>query len=281
MADFYSVGDGFLDILEIPVVEGRSFTEGTDSLHEVMVSRSFVERMREFADWSDGAAGKSVYISEHSEMSGGQPFTICGVFEDVRIGVIGRQDSRPSVMFHTGGTAYNLLVKLHRQTPEAMSRVSERLAELLPAKTISLYSYPAEMVNQYTDSRKFRDSVMIGGIVTLLICLIGLVGYTNDEMNRRRKETAIRKINGATAMEILRLFLTDISRMALPALVLGFAAAWYVAGGWLEKFADKASLPFILFAACGLAALLVILSAVGLNCYRMANENPALNIRSE
>jgi putative ABC transport system permease protein len=281
IADFYSVGDGFLDVMEIPVVEGRSFTEGADSLLEVMVSRSFVERMQEFADWSDGAVGKSVFISEHSQMNSGRPFTICGVFEDVRIGVIGRQDSRPSVMFHTGGVARNLLVKLHQQTPEAMSRVSERLAELLPDKTVALYSWPAEMVNQYSDSRKFRDSVMIGGIVTLLICLIGLLGYTNDEMNRRRKETAIRKINGATAMQIERLFLTDISRMALPALVLGCASAWYVAEGWLEKFADKASLSFLLFAACGLASLLVILSAVALNCYRIANENPALNIRSE
>ena len=280
IADFYSVGDGFLDVMEIPVVEGRSFTEGVDSLREVMVSRRFVERMQDFVDWSDGAVGKSIFISEHSRGKD-ETFTICGVFEDVRIGVIGDQDDRPSVMFYRNTAARNLLIKFHQQTPEAMTKVSDLLATLLPDKTVALYSWPAEMVNKYSDSRKFRDSVMIGGIVTLLICLIGLIGYTNDEMNRRRKETAIRKINGATAMQIERLFLADVSRMALPALVLGCAAAWYVAEGWLEKFADKASLSFLLFAACGLASLLVILSAVALNCYRIANENPALNIRGE
>ena len=155
------------------------------------------------------------------------------------------------------------------------------IAGLVPNKTATLYSYPEEMVNSYSDSRKFRDSVMAGGLVTLLISLIGLLGYTNDEMNRRRKETAIRRINGATVLQIERLFLTDISRMALPALVLGCVVAWYVAEGWLEKFADKAGLPFLLFAACGLATLLIILSVVSLNCYRAANENPAVNIKAE
>jgi putative ABC transport system permease protein len=280
VADLENVGDGYLDILQIPLAAGRFFTEGMEDSREVMVSRRFVERMKDFVDWPDGAVGKSIYVTFHSQ-SKDMTFTICGVYEDVRIGIIGSQDNRPSVMFYTPTAGRNLFVKFHKQTPEAMAKVSDVLARLLPDKTVVVHSYSTEMVNRYSDSRKFRDSVMIGGIVTLLILLIGLLGYTNDEMNRRRKETAIRKINGATAAEILRLFLTDISRIALPALILGCAAAWYVAGGWLEKFADKAPLPLLLFAVCGLAVLAVILSAVGLNCYRVANENPAVNIKAE
>ena len=280
IADFYSVGDGYLDIMEIPVVEGRSFAEGSDSLRQVMVSRSFVERMKNFADWPGGAVGKSIFISEHSRAKD-QTFTICGVYEDVRIGIIGNQDDRPSVMFYRSTASQNLLIKLHQQTPEALARVSDVLTAHLPNKTVDVYSYAAEMVNGYSDSRKFRDSVMAGGIVTLLISLMGLLGYTNDEMNRRRKETAIRKINGATVLEILRLYLSNISRMALPALVLGCAAAWYVSEGWLEKFAGKASLPFLLFATCGVVVLIVILFAAGVNCYRAACENPAVNIKAE
>jgi putative ABC transport system permease protein len=280
VADHYSVSDGYFDIMQIPLVEGRSFTERMEDSREVMVSHSFAERMKEFVDWPDGVVGKSIFVSEHSR-SKDQTFTICGVYEDVRMGTIGNQDDRPSVMFYTSTARHNLLIKFHEQTPEAMVKVSDVLAKLLPNKTVVVNSYSVEMVNRYSDSRKFRDSVMIGGIVTLLILLIGLLGYTNDEMNRRRKETAIRKINGATVAEILQLFLTDISRMALPALILGCAAAWYIAEGWLEKFAEKASLPFLLFAVCGLAVLAAILSAVGLNCYRAANENPAVNIKAE
>jgi putative ABC transport system permease protein len=280
IADLYSVGDSYLKLMEIPVVEGRSFIEGVASSHEVMVSRSFIEKMKPFVDWPDGVVGKSIYVSEHSgnrEIA----YTICGVYEDVRLGIIGSNDTRASVMFYRSAPSTTLLVKFHEQTPEAISRVSDLLASLLPDKNIEVYSYSAEMLDRYADSRKFRDSVMIGGLVTLVILLIGLLGYTNDEMNRRRKETAIRKINGATTPEIIRLFLTDISRMALPALLLGCGVAYYVSTGWLEQFADKAALPFLLFLCCGVAVLTIILAAVSLNCYRAANENPARELKVE
>jgi putative ABC transport system permease protein len=282
IADLYSVGDGYLEMMQIPVIAGRPFTEGTESPREVMVSRSFVDKMKEFADWPGGAVGQSIFVTEHSR--GDNPlFTICGVYEDVSIGPLDRREQRPSVMFYTPrtGAALHLLVRFHRQTPEAMAKVSALLSEHFPAKTINLYSWPAEMVNSYADSRKFRDSVMAGSLATLFISLIGLLGYTNDEMNRRRKETAIRRINGATTAEILRLFLADVFRMALPALILGCGIAWYVSEGWLEKFAGKSPLSFALFAACGVAVLCIILSAVTLNCHRITNENPAMNIKSE
>jgi putative ABC transport system permease protein len=280
IADLYSVGDGYLELMEIPVVEGRSFTEGVASSHEVMVSRSFIEKMKPFVDWPDGVVGKSIFITEHSgnrEIA----YTICGVYENVRLGIIGSDDTRASVMFYRPTPSSTLLIKFHEQTPEAIRRVSELLASLLPDKDVAVYSWSAEMLDRYADSRKFRDSVMTGGVVTLIILLIGLLGYTNDEMNRRRKETAIRKINGATTAEIIRLFLTDISRMAFPALLLGCATAYYVSTGWLEQFADKAALPFLLFLACGLLVFLLILTAVSLNCYQAANENPAMNIKTE
>jgi putative ABC transport system permease protein len=280
VADNESVGDGYFDVMEIPVIDGRTFTEGVEDSREVMVSRSFVERMKAFADWPDGAVGKDIIITAHSR-SDDMPFTICGVYEDIRLGIIGRQDDRPSIMFYSKNSTYTLLIKFHHQTPEAMAKVSALMASLRPDENISVYSYAAEIVTRYDDSRKFRDSVMISGLVTLLISLIGLLGYTGDEMNRRRKEIAIRKINGATVAQVLRLFLTAILRMALPALALGCTVAWYISGEWLKQFADKASLPFMLFLACGCTLLAVIIVTVGINCYRTANENPAVSIKSE
>jgi putative ABC transport system permease protein len=280
IADLYSVADGYFDVMEIPVIEGRAFTVGMEKSREMMVSRSFVERMKDFADWSDGAVGKSLIVSEHSNGKD-DPFTICGVYEDVRLGVIGGQDERPSVMFYNKSTAGNLLIRFHRQTPEALARVSELISSLLPDKTVTVNSYQGEIANRYAESRKFRDSVMVSGLATLLISLIGLLGYTNDEMNRRRRETAIRRINGATIPEIIRLFLTDIARVAVLALILGCGIAWYVSEGWMEKFAEKAGLSLTLFLASGVSVLIIILFTVTLNCYRAASENPAVSIKSE
>jgi putative ABC transport system permease protein len=199
----------------------------------------------------------------------------------MQLGTIGNADSRPSVMFYNDKPSSYLMIKFHELTPEALQKVSGRLTELLPDKDIAVYSYAAEMNDKYSDSGKFRDSVLIGGIVTLLICLAGLVGYTNDEMNRRRKETAIRKVNGATIGDILRLFVSSISWMAVPAITLGGMLAWFIANTWLKKFAEKAELNLLLFAGCALVVLIIILSVVCLNCYRAANANPAESVKSE
>lgn len=280
IADLEYVGDGYLKIMDIPVIEGRSFIENIPSSREVMVSRRFVEKMKNYTNWPDGSVGKNLRITYHSQTAA-DVFTICGVYEDFRLGVIGGQDLRPTVLFYSDKPSTNLLVKFHRETPEAIQEVDDKLKAMMPDKDVIVYSYTGEMKNRYIDTKNFTDSLLIGGLVTLVICLMGLIGYTNDEGNRRRKETAIRKVNGATSFDVQWLFLKDISCMALPAITIGCVVAYFVADSWLKRFADKAELSFLLFIGCSLAVLLIILAAVGLRSYRAVNENPAESVKSE
>lgn len=234
--------------MEIPVIEGRSFTENIPVSDEVMVNRAFVEKMKEFVDWPDGAVGKSIYISEHDRY-GSKYYTICGVYENYIMGSLIDMDARPSVLFYRQRPSAHLLVKFHRMTPDAVGKVNERLKELMPDQEPKLTVYSVQMVDLYSSSRKFRDEVMIGGLITLIISLIGLIGYTNDEVNRRRKELAIRKVNGATMKDILRIFLKDVLRIALPAILLGCGISYFVAEHWQRQFVEKIPLSAWIFLA--------------------------------
>jgi putative ABC transport system permease protein len=71
------------------------------------------------------------------------------------------------------------------------------------------------------------------------IMLMGLIGYTTDEVRRRSKEIAIRKVNGAEASGILEMLSRDILVVAAPAVVIGTVLAWYVNGMWMEQFAER------------------------------------------
>ena len=64
--------------------------------------------------------------------------------------------------------------------------------------------------NIYKDVYRFRNSVWITSAFILLIVIMGLIGYVNDETQRRSKEIAIRKVNGAEASHILGLLTRDI-----------------------------------------------------------------------
>jgi len=277
IADFGWVGNDYHKIMEIPVIDGRPFTENVPTSDEMMVSRSFIDKLAPYMDLSDGIIGKSIMISQHSQ--GNKAFTICGVYEEFQIGA--GYDTRPSIMMYATEPASDLIIKFHKASPEALEKVSDVLKSLLPDKDIVVLSYAAEMVSQYRDSKQFRDQVMLGGIITLVICLIGLIGYTNDEMSRRRKEMAIRKVNGATIMNIQRLFITDISRMALPALFLGSIGSYFVIKRWLEGYPDKIPLSPFIFLLCIVIVWFVIIAAVIINCYKAATENPAKSVKSE
>ena len=151
----------------------------------------------------------------------------------------------------------------------------------MPDREVELSDWRAEMIARYADTQRFRNAVMIGVVITLLISLVGLMGYTGDEINRRRKEIAVRKINGATLGEVLHLFERDIIRIAAPALVAGCGAAAYVATLWQTGFSEKISLAWYLFALSGLLLLCVIALVVALHVRRAAAENPVKSIKSE
>lgn len=278
VCDLYATGPGYLSALQIPVVQGRGFTTDTDStLHEVMVDRKFVEKMKTVAGWDNNVVGRTLSITGHST----NLFTICGVFENVRVGSITNPDTRPTVMFFAHGTLYNILVRFHHLSAPDMQQVNSLLNRLYPTATLRVTPYKTEVVNLYTDSRRFRDAVMIGGLVTLLVALIGLIGYSNDEVSRRRKEIAIRKVNGAEVNNILVLFMRDILLIALPALFVGGAGAAYVGSLWLQQFSERVSLNWLVFAGCGLLLLAIILAVVNINCYKIAKSNPVDYLKGE
>lgn len=276
IADLYYVGDGYFDVMEIPLVSGRTFTEQTDTLREVMVSRKFEERMKELAGW-DQALGKQIICTSFQG-----PYTIVGVFEDTRIGSITNPDTRPSVCYYSRKPEQMHYILIRFQSMDGLEAANKLVKELVTDNPdISIVPYNQMVTELYTDAHRFRTTVMIGGLVALIIALIGLIGYLAGEIARHQKEIAIRKVNGARIADVLKLFHTDILRVALPAVVIGATGAWYVARLWLEQFSEKTTLSPIILVGGALAVIIVILSVVCLGCYRVASSNPVNYLKTE
>ena len=283
IADMYFVGDNYFDLMEIPVVEGHAFRPDEANGDKIMVSRKFVDLMEKTAGWTGSIIGKGVMVSEHSK--GTKVFTVCGVFDDFRIGSLKGPDTRASIFFYATPDCYNppvnILIKMNTMSSDNLAEVNRVLTEAITGKMVEASVYKMDVVRQYQDDRDFRDAIMISGIVTLIIALIGLLGYTADETNRRGREIAIRKVNGATAVNILRMLSRDISYIALPALAIGVAVAYINASGWLEKFAERIHLSFFIFIGAALFVYAVIISCVLIRAWNVANENPVESIKAD
>ena len=284
VADQYDCSEGFYDLMGIEFVDGRAPRDST----EMAVDEKFVARMADFADWSDGAVGKQVYITGHdhpivlSNDMGVTPYTISGVYKSYLIGNLVRVDPRPSVLFRAEiGSSSWMPHILFKVDPKALPKVQNALTQALEGREINIISYEEQMRAAYDDSKKMRNTMALGAVFSLLIALLGLIGFIKDESLRRSKEMAVRKINGATTRDILRVFAKDIMILSAVMAVIACVAAFFVAHKWLEQFAEKVSLNPLYFLGGAILVLLIVLGVVVLNCLRIARANPVESLKNE
>lgn len=273
VCDFYSVSDDYLKLMGIELIEGRGLNAGQDSLHEVIVSEDFVPKFRNATHFKGSLIGKNIIITEHGD-SLHPTVSICGVYKKIRSGSAAAPDNRPSVMFYSKAALGNIMIRFHKMTAGAMQKVREKFGDEYPDREVTLQSYPTMMTNQYQSQASFRGGVLVSGIVILVIALLGLVGYTVDEVNRRSKEIAIRKVNGARVADILRLFIRTTMLMAVPSVLAGCVIAWLISGEWLKSFAERITLTPLPFLVAAVLILIVVAAVVVWNCRKVARSNP-------
>lgn len=270
----------YISLMDIKVIEGKAFDRSySDSARIVMVSRMTAEKLALTLGWKDGVVGKKLYISGHGKPN---DFEIIGVYDEVRVGAIRSEIMPPTVWFYSSRPGSIVSMKLHGDiTVENMKLIEKTIQKLLPDKDISVNSYEVSIINMYSASRLFRNSVMLGGLVTFLITLVGLIGYIADETTRRRKEIAIRKVNGATVVNIMAIISKDILYMAIPAVLLGVMSSYWMGENWLQQFSEKIPLSVFIFAGSALAIWLVVLVMVVARTWSIANEDPVKSLKSE
>jgi putative ABC transport system permease protein len=283
IADQYECSSGFYDLMDIQFLEGRA----PENELEIVVDDKFVARMADFTDWSDGAVGKQVFITGHAPISedDGIPyyFTISGVYKSYLIGSLVWKDPRPSAWFfgEVGSEDCWMPYILFKVRPESLPKAREVLSQALEGKEIDIISYEEQMRAAYSDVKKVRNTMALGAVFSLLIALMGLIGFIRDESLRRSKEMAVRKINGATSQDILDIFAASILKLSAVMAVLACVAAFFVAGRLLEMFAEKVPLHPLYFIGGALLVLLIVFGVVVLNCLKIARENPVESLKNE
>lgn len=275
------VDDNFFKMMNIPIVQGSFFTERNDSCRQVIIDERGAEKLIKTWHWKDGVVGKQITCTGHDD----NIFTICGVSRNIRWGAVATgsdgMNEFPDLYFYSAKTAYYMLVKFNEMKDESLSELQSKVQAMYPNNKVIVKSYASELANQYASQLNFRNGILVAGIITMIIALFGLVGYTSDEVNRRRKEIAIRKVNGAKVKDILRIFLKDIMKIALPCIIVGDLGAWLIARQWLMSFSEKITMTPLLFIGVTIILLVIIGLSVIINCYKVANSNPVKYLKDE
>lgn len=270
----------YIPTMKMELVDGANFTEASRPT-DVIVNQEYV-RLR---GWTESPIGREI----RDDYEDPTPlYTIVGVVKDFRMeadGVV-----QPIVMHNCyelmtvenhfyGGI--RTMIRMHEITGESLSALQEKVETYQSANSHLVITYADLLKEQLTPIRSLRNIIGIGSAITLLIALIGLLGYLNDECNRRGREIAIRKVNGATVNDILQLLGRNMLVLSLISISIGLVVAYFAADKILQQYATRISLHAWIFIGSAAIVLAIIYLIQFAKTWRAAHCNPSLMIKSE
>lgn len=260
--------EGYTDVMGIEILEGRE----PKNEDEVIINQEFARKM----GWGGDAVGQII----NDTRSFNTPVKVVGLMKDFTIQGFA-SDIRPLVLIPTKdfqGTAY---IKVRAPFDKNLRQLEKFFEDTYPSYEFEIYNLDEENKYLYKDVLLFRNSALIATVALIFISLMGLIGFARDEVQRRSKEIAIRKVNGAEGIDIINMITADILRIAVPAVILGTLLAAYVGHIWLSNFIISAPHVWLWYLLTAIAVLFMVTACVIIISLRVAADNPVNHLKSE
>ena len=161
------------------------------------------------------------------------------------------------------------------------AKLSQLFQNISPDKSVNVYTL-TEQINQFYNREQDQSKLISAfSLLAFVLSIMGLLGMVMNTVSRKIKEIGIRKVNGATVLQIVKMLNYGFIKWIAIAFVIATPIAYYSMNGWLENFAYKTILSWWIFALAGLIALLIALITVSWQTFKAARRNPVETLRYE
>ena len=263
------VDDKYLDLLDIKIIEGRQFNNGTIGM-EVIINETAVKKME-----LEEPLGKIIWL-------GDVRYTIIGIVKDFHFHRL-KEEVQPVFIFkNKDWWAKRIFVKLE---PGNHIKIVDKIVEVVKKNTpgfpTNYIFLDQEVEKYYDDERRLSTLINAATFLTIVISCIGLFSLTAFTIRKKRKEIGIRKAYGATIPAVLFMLQKDFGKLVLISSLIALPAGYLIIRQWLNSYANHVSLSPVYFLAAIL--IIVIISALTLvfHTIKAANLNPADTLRNE
>ena len=186
-----------------------------------------------------------------------------------------------SVQFGFQGNT-SILIKYQEGTWESCrEKVEAIVKEAYPNATIQLTNTEEEYNKFLTSENALLRMLTILSMVCILISVFGIYSQIVLTCEQRRKEIAIRKVNGANVKDILAMFGQEYAVLLVIASAIAFSIGYAIMKHWLESYTLQTPINGWIFACIFVGIAIVIALSIGYRVWKAANENPADVVKSE
>lgn len=207
--------------------------------------------------------------------------TIAGVVKDFHFSTM-RDKIKPAVFYYQPDNYRRLYIKTTAQDASKAIAALETQWKKYNSGYDFNYAFLDETFNKLYESETRTGWLynLFAGIAIFISCL-GLLGLAAYTAQVRTREIGVRKVLGASVIGIVSLLATDFVRLVVISIVIGIPIAWYVMNKWLDEFAYRTSIGWVVFLVAGIMTLLITLVTISYQSARAALTNPVKSIRTE
>jgi len=273
-----TVEPNYISLMKMKMISGREFSENrrTDSAKLIINEAA----AKQYGFTAENIVGEKLSIDwqeKHYE------FEVIGVMEDYHQTSLKNpiEPTAFTVAEKTENEDY-MIVGLETSAFDGVLPAIESIWKKVNADTPFEYTFLDEnLAKQYDEDKKVASMISVFTIIAMIISCMGLYGLSTFMAERRFKEIGVRKVMGATVVDLVKLMNTEFVILVVIAFALSVPIAWYFLNAWLEGFAYRAPLSIWIFIVSGAGALLIALFTVSFESFRAASGNPVKALRNE
>jgi ABC-type antimicrobial peptide transport system permease subunit len=267
----------YLDIYKIPLLAGRTIRN--DTIEEYVINET---ALRAF-----GFKKPEDAVNKYNEFSGKEKL-IVGVMGDFNQRSL-RSEIIPLVF--TGDTSRERRTQFRYAhiTPsrsanswkETLDAVEQKFKKVYPGETFQATFVDESIARFYEAEQRVSTLLNWATGLAVLISLLGLLGLVIHTTERRTKEIGIRKVLGATVMQINNLLCREFLVLVMIAFAIATPIAYYAMDQWLTDFSYKTDISIWIFIASGISMILIALLIMSFKTITTAMKNPVNSLKTD
>ena len=268
----YRVRPDYFKTMGIQLIEGKEFKESqVEHCRGIILNEAAVKYLG-----VDDPLGKLVWLHEAK-------YEIQAVVKDFHYASL--QEKIAPLMFtcfkRNGNMQFVLLKVKTNDISALISKVKGIFTNIDPSRT-NYHIFIDDMCrNRYQQEERSQALTTYSSVLSILLALLGLYALTLFIVQKRTKEIGIRKVSGASALQITTLFFSTYAKWLTLSFIIAIPISWYIMNQWLEQYAYRTQIGVLPFLFSGLLTALFALLVVGIQTWKAANQNPVESLRSE
>ncbi|MEE2770584.1 MAG: FtsX-like permease family protein [Bacteroidota bacterium] len=265
----------------------QSIFEKNDRKNRTLINKSAAERFSEIKGIRIEELIGTKVITEPSyqneDGSYGIPFTIDGFYEDINAFSL-KESIKPyfitvSDRVRMGGTS--IISYNPDQTERVIRKIKKAYANLDNSYPLKIEFLDKKYEQLHDQEVKTANLIFTLNAIAVILASIGITGISLVLIVGRKKEIGIRKVLGASVIQILRLSVREYGYFVLIGLLVSTPVAWWIIKKWLNNFAYSISIQPWVFMIAALLVLILSGLIVSIVSYKAALTNPVKSLKTE